>query len=111
PEVLEENLSRTLEINRDADDEEAAAAIVDEYGDMSYTMGNGLGEELGAIYQAAVDAGRLPKTTALIHKDGGRAQSESTTPAKEFFDYDRPYVVAPDDYVPRDKEGGDAYSS
>lgn len=111
PEVLEENLARTLEINKGASDDEASAAIVDEYGDMSYTMANGLGVELGAIYQVAVDAGRLPKTTALIHKDGGRAQSESTTPAKEFFGYDRPYIVAPDDYVPRDKEGGDAYSS
>lgn len=109
PEVLDENLAHTLEINQGASDDEAAAAIVDEYGDMSYTMANGLGDALGAIYQAAVDAGRLPKTTALIHKDGGRAQSESTTPAKEFFDYDRPYMVAPDDYVPRDKDGGDAY--
>lgn len=111
PEVLEENLRRTLEINQGASDEEAAAAIVDEYGDMSYTMGNGLGLRLGEIYQAAVDSGRLPRTTSLIHKDGGRAQSESTTPAKEFFDYDRPYMVAPDEYVPRDKEGGDAYDS
>ena len=111
PEVLEENLERTLRINHDASDEQEAAAIVDEYGDMSYTMANGLGARLGEIYQAAVDAGRLPRTTSLIHKDGGRAQSESTNPAKEFFDYDRPYVVAPDRYVPRDKEGGDAYSS
>lgn len=111
PEVLEENLRRTLEINRGASREQEAAAIVDAYGDMSYTMADGLGERLGEIYQAAVDAGRLPRTTALIHKDGGRAQSESTTPAKEFFDYDRPYMAAPDEYVPRDKEGGDAYSS
>lgn len=111
PEVLDENLARTLEINRSATANEEAAAIVDEYGDMSFTMGNALGERLGAIYQEAVSAGRLPRTTSLIHKDGGRAQSESTNPSKEFFDYDRPYLVAPDDYVPRDKQGGDAYSS
>lgn len=111
PEVLDENLRRTLEINQGASDEEAAAAIVDEYHDMSYTMGNSLGSQLGEIYQAAVDGGRLPRTTSLIHKDGGRAQSESTNPAKQFFDVDRPYIVAPDEYVPRDKEGGDAYSS
>lgn len=111
PDTLDENLARTLTINQGASDAVQAAAIIDEYGDMSYTMANGLGEKLGAIYQSAVDAGRLPKTTALIHKDGGRAQSESTSPSKEFFDYDRPYVVAPDDYVPRDKKGGDAYSS
>src|SRR5690625_7219958 len=78
---------------------------------MSDTKGDGLGEKLGEIYQKAVDAGRLPKTTRLIHKDGGRAQSESTNPSKEFFDYERPYQVAPDEYVPRDKEGGDAYDS
>lgn len=111
PEVLDENLRRTLEINHGASGEEEAAAIIDQYGDMSYTMGDALGARLGDIYRSAVDAGRLPRTTALIHKDGGRAQSESTTPAKEFFDYDRPYIVAPDAYVPRDKEGGDAYSS
>ena len=99
PEVLDENLARTLEINRSATAGEEAAAIVDEYGDMSFTMGNALGERLGAIYQEAVSAGRLPRTTSLIHKDGGRAQSESTNPSKEFFDYDRPYLVAPDDYV------------
>lgn len=111
PDVLDDNLEKTLQINGDTTDEEAAAAVVDEYGDMSYTMANGLGEKLGEIYQAAVGAGRLPKTTRLIHKDGGRAQSESTNPSKEFFDYDRPYIVAPDRYVPRDKEGGDAYES
>lgn len=111
PEILDENLARTLEINHSATADEEAAAIVDEYGDMSFTMGNALGERLGAIYQEAVGAGRLPRTTSLIHKDGGRAQSESTNPSKEFFDYDRPFLVAPDDYVPRDKEDGDAYSS
>src|SRR5699024_2451692 len=72
PEVLEENLRRTLEINRGASQDQEAAAIVDAYGDMSYTMADGLGERLGEIFQAAVDAGRLPRTTALIHKDGGR---------------------------------------
>lgn len=111
PEVLDDNLEQTLQINGGATDQEAEAAVVDEYGDMSYTMGDGLGQQLGAIYQVAVDTGRLPKTTRLIHKDGGRAQSESTNPSKEFFDYDRPYVVAPDEFVPRDKEGGDAYDS
>src|SRR5699024_2103120 len=82
PEILDENLARTLEINRSATADEEAAAIVDEYGDMSFTMGNALGERLGAIYQEAVGAGRLPRTTSLIHKDGGRAQSESTNPSK-----------------------------
>ncbi|WP_460796916.1 acid phosphatase [Microbacterium sp. GXF0217] len=111
PEVLAENLAKTLDINRNADAEESAAAIVDEYGDMSYTMGDALGERLGEIYQRAWTEGRLPKTVELIHKDGGRAQSESTNPSKNYFDYDRPYIVAPDEVVYRDKEGGDAYSS
>lgn len=111
PDVLDENLEKTLRVNQGASDKESEAAVVDEYGDMSITMGNALGRKLGEIYQSAVKAGRLPKTTALIHKDGGRAQSESTNPSKEYFDYDRPYVAAPDEYVPRDKEGGDAYDS
>lgn len=111
PEVLDQNLEMTLEINKNATDEESAKAIIDEYGDMSYTMGDALGEKLGKLYQDAVDDGRLPKTTALIHKDGGRAQSESTTPSKEYFNYPRPYKAAPDEVVYRDKDGGDAYES
>lgn len=111
PKILDKNLDMTLEINQNADAQESEMAIVDEYGDMSYTMGDALGEKLGKLYQAAVDDGRLPKTTALIHKDGGRAQSESTNPSKEYFNYPRPYVEAPDDVVHRDKEGGDAYKS
>lgn len=111
PDVLDENLAMTLKINASATESEEEGAIVDEYGDMSYTMGDALGEHLGALYQDAVDEGRLPKTTALIHKDGGRAQSESTNPAKEYFNYPRPYKVAPDQVVYRDKKGGDAYES
>src|SRR5690625_1877865 len=104
PEVLEENLDRALRINRDADEQEAAAAVTDHYGDMSYTMADGLGEQLGAIYQAAVDAGRLPRTTQLIRQDGGRARNVSTARAKEHFDYDRPFVAAPEEHVPRRSE-------
>lgn len=111
PEVLDENLAMTLRINHNATEAEAEGAIIDEYGDMSYTMGDALGEHLGELYQDAVDEGRLPETTALIHKDGGRAQSESTNPSKEYFDYPRPYKVAPDKVVYRDKKGGDAYDS
>src|SRR5699024_5036369 len=111
PEVLEENLDRALRINRDADEQEAAAAVTDHYGDMSYTMADGLGKQLGAIYQAAVDAGRLPRTTQLIRQDGGRARNVSTARAKEHFDYERPFVAAPEEHVPRDKDGGDAYET
>ena len=111
PEVLDENLAMTLRINHNATEAEAEGAIIDEYGDMSYTMGDALGEHLGELYQDAVDEGRLPETTALIHKDGGRAQSESTNPSKEYFDYPRPYKVAQDKVVYRDKKGGDAYDS
>lgn len=111
PEVLEENLDRALRINREASEREAAGAVTDHYGDMSYTMADGLGEQLGAIYQDAVDAGRLPRTTRLIRQDGGRAQGDSTIPAKEHFDHDRPFVAAPEEYVPRDKDGGDAYET
>lgn len=111
PAVLEENLDRTPQINRHASEQEAVGAVADHYGDMSYTMADGLGEQLGTIYQAAVDAGRLPKTTRLIRRDGGRARSDSTTPAKEHFDHDRPFMAVPEEYVPRDKDGGDAYET
>src|SRR5699024_8608097 len=92
------NHDRARRVNRDASERAAAAAVTDHYGDMSYTMADGLGEQLGAIYQDAVDAGRLPRTTRLIRQDGGRAQGDSTIPAKEHFDHDRPFVAAPEEY-------------
>ena len=113
PDVMARNLELTVEINHAATAEEAADAVVDQYADMSRSMSDGLGEHVGQLYSTALAEGRLPKIAALIPKDGGLfpGPSASTTPPKEFFDYPRPYVVAPDRIVHYDKEGGTAYDT
>ncbi|WP_341358374.1 phosphatase PAP2 family protein [Georgenia sp. M64] len=113
PEILELNLATTVEINSGADVEQQERAIVDPYADMSVSMADGLGETLGQIYLDALAEDRLPKTEALISKTGQRlaGPSASTNPAKNFYDYDRPYVAHPELITYYDKEGGDAYGS
>lgn len=70
-EVMTYNEDITVEINTTASGEEHERAITDQYGDMSVTMADGLGEEFGAIYEQAVEAGSLPLTQKLLAKDGG----------------------------------------
>lgn len=113
PEIMELNLATTVEINSGADVEQQERAIVDQYADMSVSMADGLGETLGQIYLDALAEDRLPKTEALISKTGQRlaGPSASTNPAKNFYDYDRPYVAHPELITYYDKEGGDAYGS
>jgi hypothetical protein len=124
-EVIEHDIETTVRINTTSSDAQHERAIVDQYGDMSLTMADGLGENLGAIYLSAMEAGELPKTQALLAKDGGRiGASASTNPPKNYFDYDRPYiqlntvdgelvtsVEAGGQLTLVDREGGDAWGS
>ncbi|WP_231916255.1 phosphatase PAP2 family protein [Microbacterium karelineae] len=124
-EVMAFNEDVTAEINTTASDEQHERAIVDQYGDMSLTMADGLGKDLGAIYAGAMANGELPKTRALLTKSGGLiGYYASTNPPKTFFDFDRPYlqmnmvdgelVYSTDDggrLTLVDKEGGDAWAS
>lgn len=92
-EVMTYNEDITVEINTTASGEEHERAITDQYGDMSVTMADGLGEEFGAIYEQAVEAGSLPLTQKLLAKDGGMIGAQaSTNPPKTYFDFDRPYL-------------------
>ncbi|PRY67312.1 PAP2 superfamily protein [Glaciihabitans tibetensis] len=112
PGVVALNDATTVRINRTATATEIDRAIVDQYADMSLSMADGLGVNLGAIYTAAMAAGELPKTKALISKDGGLVgYYSSTNPAKDFFDYDRPYIRFEAALVKHDKPGGNVWSS
>lgn len=92
-EVMAHNDAVTIEINTTSSMPQHERAIVDQYGDMALTMADGLGEQLGAIYAEAWEAGDLPKTQALLTKSGGLiGWHASTNPAKNFFDFDRPYL-------------------
>lgn len=124
-EVMAYNEQITVEINTTAEDDQRRRAIEDQYEDMSVTMADGLGEDLGRIYNEAMAAGELPKTQALLAKDGGRiGASASSNPPKNFFDFDRPYlqlnmvdgelVTSPEEggeLLLVDREGGDAWGS
>ncbi|WP_258065818.1 phosphatase PAP2 family protein [Pseudoclavibacter sp. RFBA6] len=92
--------------------EQVERAIIDQYDDMSVSMADGLGENLGAIYAEARLAGELPKIDALLAKSGGLVgYYSSSNPSKNYFDYDRPYIRFPELLQYRDKEGGDAWNS
>ena len=112
PDIIALNDSTTVRINRNATATESDRAIVDQYADMSVSMSDGLGANLGEIYATAMAAGELPKTRALLSKDGGLVgKYASTNPAKNFYNYDRPYIRFADALVYRDKPGGDAWAS
>ena len=112
PDIIALNDSMTVEINNTATQTESDRAIVDQYADMSLSMADGLGANLGAVYTAAWTAGELPKTRALTTKDGGLiGYYSSSNPSKEHFSYDRPYIRFAADLVYRDKPDGDAWAS
>ncbi|NYF12679.1 hypothetical protein HDC34_000973 [Pseudoclavibacter sp. JAI123] len=110
--IIALNDSQTVEINNSATPEQVERAIVDQYDDMSVSMADGLGANLGAIYAEARLAGELPKIDALLAKSGGLVgYYSSSNPSKNYFDYDRPYIRFPELLQYRDKEGGDAWDS
>lgn len=112
PDIIALNDEKTVAINQGATPARVDRAIVDQYADMSVSMSDGLGTRLGEIYRTARAAGELPKTSALLAKDGGLVgYYSSSNPAKEHFDYDRPYIRFPERLTYRDKPGGDAWAS
>ena len=112
PDIIALNDATTVDINVNATPGQVERAIVDQYADMSVSMGDGLGQTLGAIYQSAMADGDLPKTQSLLTKSGGLiGYYSSSNPSKNHFDYDRPYIRFADSLVYRDKEGGDAWAS
>ncbi|WP_448852227.1 acid phosphatase [Corynebacterium sp. 335C] len=113
PEILDQNLEKTIEINNSvADDREAQlAALSDDHDDLMINLAEALGPELHAHFTTAVEEGRLPKTSQLLSgtlaRGGGIASS--TFVEKYYYGYDRPFVVAPDrvNRYYRDAEGDD----
>jgi len=112
PDIIAANDSQTVAINNNATPTEVDRAIVDQYADMALSMSDGLGTNLGAIYLDAMEAGELPKTKSLVTKNGGLVgYYSSSNPAKDYFDYDRPYIRFSESLIYRDKDGGDAWGS
>jgi membrane-associated phospholipid phosphatase len=111
PDIMKLNDKKIVTINQAATRAQSDRAIIDQYGDMSITMSDGLGRDLGAIYRTAREAGQLPKTAALLAKSGGLVgRYSSTNPVKNFYDNPRPYVRFPLMLKYRDKVGGNAWA-
>lgn len=103
PDIMRQNLDTTVRINNDAKNNPAlvARAQADAAGSAEGLLGDfsdALGTQLGQYFRDALDENRLPKTDFLLGngyaaRAGGVASS--TFVEKEFFGYDRPFVVAP----------------
>lgn len=113
PEILDQNLEIVVAINNAArDDREAQLlALADDHDDPLVNLSAGFGANLGAHFRDAFAEGRLPKTTALLSGNLARAGgiASSSFAEKYTYDYDRPFVVAPDriERYYRDEPGDD----
>ncbi len=103
PDVMKQNLETTVRINNAAANNPAQIkraqmdAAADQAGVLN-AVADSLGVELGGHFRAALRENRLPKTTFLLGngylaRAGGLASS--TFVEKEYFGYNRPFVVAP----------------
>lgn len=111
PDIMAQNLDITVGFNQKAVHDEALRerALADAHDDVLVTMSDAFGEDLGAHLRAALAEGRLPKTEQLLSgklaRGGGIANS--TLIEKYVFNYDRPFVVAPDRITRFQREGTD----
>lgn len=113
PEVMDENLEIVVRINNSVKDDREAQllALQDDHDDPMVNLSAGFGRNLGAHFRAAAEEGRLPKTTALLSGNLARAGgiASSTFVEKYTYNYDRPFVVAPEriERYYRDNPGDD----
>ncbi|WP_240529669.1 glycoside hydrolase domain-containing protein [Streptomyces mangrovisoli] len=93
-----------LGINNAATQSEVDRAETDATNSPTVTMADGLGSRLGRLYLDALDAGRLPKTSALFARVAQGLDTHAE--AKDHYGYLRPYVRL--GFV---GDGGDVYES
>lgn len=86
--VAAENDKKVLQINHAATSAEVDRAQRDADTSPTTTMTDAFGSRLGPLYTAAVAAGKLPKTQALL----GLVSLGGTGTAKDFYQYPRPYL-------------------
>jgi hypothetical protein len=102
PEVMRENLDTVVEVNNNADPETVRRAQVDaaaDEGGLLTALSDGFGSTLGGELRTALRENRLPVTRALmdsgyLSRAGGLASS--TLIEKQMFNYERPFLVAPE---------------
>lgn len=105
--VMDANLSTVENINLNATAGQRRQALIDAEGqDHLYFLADAMGATLGKAFLTAYDKGELNKAAALI-----KATEISTSAAKKYFNYSRPFMVAnntihavPDDVVVKDNQ-------
>lgn len=115
PDIISQNLEKTVVINNTASPERIARAQADarvDDGEMMDNFADAFGVSLGAHLRTALAENRLPKTRALL--DSGyfsRAQgiASSTLVEKVVFDNPRPFEVAPERIVYHGDDTGEDY--
>lgn len=111
PDIMAQNLDITVAFNQKAVADLAVRerALADAHDDVLVTMSDAFGADLGAHFRTALAEGRLPKTAQLLGgklaRGGGIANS--TMIEKYVYNYDRPFVVAPDRITRFQREGTD----
>ncbi len=111
PEVMKDSLDTVVDVNNSADPETVRRAQVDaaaDDGNLLTALSDAFGSTLGEALRTSLQEHRLPKTRALmdsgyLSRAGGLASS--TLIEKEIFNYDRPFVVAPD-RITKHTDGG-----
>nr|WP_040511699.1 phosphatase PAP2 family protein [Gordonia soli] len=96
PVVKQLNLAETVGINQTASTADARKAVDDNYGIEGPAIFDGLGSRLAPAFSAALRAGQLPKTSALLFGDDAIiGKRVGTSKEKKHFANPRPFEVAP----------------
>ncbi|HCS59284.1 MAG TPA: phosphatase PAP2 family protein [Gordonia polyisoprenivorans] len=96
PLVRQQNLAEAVAINNTASPATARAAVNDNYAIEGPAIFDALGSRLAPAFYAALRAGQLPKTAALLLGDESPAgERTGTSKEKKYFQYPRPFEVAP----------------
>lgn len=111
--IMKQNLDTVVATNQAARENKdlQQRSLDDAHEDLMITMSNGMGQNLGGHFRTAVKEGRLPKTSQLLAgtlaRGGGIASS--TFIEKYYFNYNRPYVAAPQRITKYHRAGEDTY--
>ncbi|GAA1480321.1 hypothetical protein GCM10009624_07610 [Gordonia sinesedis] len=96
PRVRAQNLAATVAINTTATPAVSRAAVADDYALGQPAIATALGSRLAPAFYAALGAGELPRTTALLFGDTSMVSVRTdTSAAKRYFANRRPFEVAP----------------
>ncbi|MFF0710157.1 MULTISPECIES: acid phosphatase [Gordonia] len=96
PLIKQQNLLEAIAVNNAASPKVSAYAVDDNYAIEGPAIFNALGSKLSPAFFDALKAGQLPKTSELLLGDKALVGDRvGTSKEKKYFDYRRPFEVAP----------------